>query len=385
MGAGSSNSRCRRHCPNNYNDLGDAVESRWPLPPPCEDEVWLKMDWASLVGTHYELVEKYGGKVRRVSSERRAENTARDDQTSRRIHSNTGSLESVGEENDWLESGIFLSMASMKQEDMSVMVDGAKKILHRTLSNLCKKNDLFHESLMERIHSLRCVHAAMTRQRYIQLERANENAIEQSRRAPLGEDDAGVAEEIDSVKISGDHLLGLNLFFSLLDFVQEPGCEQEQVVDFLRQVYPVVSSLPPLCLAEENLGSFKSGIFKQQTPRPSPSVVRSLRDFLATIALAGLDDKNALREGFERNDAPGTRRICDPAQRGLVLSTLISLVTARGRASDILTVVKILLVLFCYSSEDVVEASQHQIEISDVAVEAGFGDEHVTTECSAKR
>lgn len=385
MGAGSSNCRCLRPCPDDNNDLGDAVESLRSLPPPCEDEVWLKMDWATLVGTHYGLAEKYGGKVGRVSSERRAENTARDNQTSRKVNSNTGSLESGGEENDWLESGIFLSMASMKQEDMSVVVDRAKEILHRTLSNLGKQNDTFYESLMERIHSLRCVHAAMTRQRFIQLEKANENAIEQSRRASFSEDDAGVAEELDSCKISGDHLLGLNLFFSLLDFVQEPGCEQEQVVDFLCQVHPVVSTLPPLCLAEENLGSFKSGIFRHQTSRPAPSVVRSLRDFLATIALAGLDDKNALREGFERNDTPGTTRICDPAQRGLVLSTLISLVAARGRASDILTVVKVLLVLFCYSSEGVVETSQQQIEISDVAVEAGFGDDHITTECSAKR
>lgn len=385
MGAGSSNSQCLRPCPNDIDDLGDVVEPRWSLPPPCEDEVWLKMDWTSLVGTHYGLADKYGGKVGRVSSERRAENTARDNQTSRKGHSNIGSPECGGEENDWLESGICLSMASLKQEDMLVVVDRAKKILHRTLSNLYNQNDVFYESLMERIHSLRCVHAAMTRQRFMQLESANKNAIEQGRQASHGEGDTGVAEELDSCQISGDHLLGLNLFFSLLDFVQGPGCEQEQVADFLRQVKPVVSSLPPLCLAEENLGSFQTGIFRQQTPRPAPSVVRSLRDFLATIALAGLDDKNALREGLERNDAAGTTRICDPAHRGLALSTLISLVAARGRASDILTLVKVLLVMFCCSLEGVVETSQHQIETSDVAVKARVGDEHVTAECSAKR
>ena len=388
MGTGSSKSPYLGTSPSESDTASfeDSVGPRWSLPPPSQDEVWLKVNLALLVNTSAGLTSKCGSNVKRASSERRAEAITRNNQPARAQHSVRSFECSATEDDDWLEASVCLSMAFLQEEDMALVVSSAKKTLQRTLSSLCRNEDVFSESLMQRVHALFCVHAAMTRQRRMQLDKGSEDTgtHRKERRAVQRADHAGVVEEeLGSHKMS-DHLLGLQLFFSFMDYVREPECEQEQVMDFLRQIEPVLTSLPPLCLAGEYSDSIEVNAFNQRASMPAPSVVHSLRDFLVTLALAGIDGKCNLREEGEKCNSTGTAGTYDSAQRELVLSALISVGVARGLASDLLVLVKVLL-SSVPSFKAVVKTPQHQSEASDVLAESGAIEEHLTSECSAKR
>lgn len=389
MGAASSSSRP----PTSPESEGTAVEPPWSLPPPCQDDVWLKMDLSMLVGTGAGEPGNGGRDFGPTSGERRRDGIV-GDQAPRTSQLGPNSEGSDCEENDWLAASVCLSMSSFQREEMELLVAKVKNKMLRNLSCLCSQDDAFCVTVTQRVHTLQCVHAAMSRQRRAQLERARGHCatITQHNVVARGKNGTRAGTAIDTPSAaSGDALLGLQLFFSLLEFVRDPECGQEQLADFLQQISPVLTKLPPLCLANR-YSSPPNNLPHHSTPQPLRSVapdvgvVSSLRGFLATLALCDKTDDLFPRVEREQDYSSG-REIgtSDSEQKNVALTAMVGLVAARGRASDLLVLVKVLLSM-PIQKLDVVEVLQDERNKSDGLPGAtGSREGHVVAECHAKR
>ena len=125
----------------------------------------------------------------------------------------------------------------------------------------------------------------------------------------------------------------LHLLYSLLDFVRDDICEPQQRADFLKQVSPMLSELPPLCLSE--------GMAATEDVSNHEIVLDSLRDFLylASLPSACFLHKRSSDEDVAR--ALETPEMVE--QRTEAATALLGLASARGRASDLLLAVKVLM------------------------------------------
>lgn len=390
MGAASSNSS---RPPTSPESESTAVEPPWSLPPPSQDDVWLKMDLSMLVGTGAGLAGNGGWEFRLTSSDQRRDGIV-GDQAPRTSQLDPNSGGNDDDEDDWLAASLCLSMSSFQREEMELLVAKVKDKMLRHLSCLCSQDDAFCVVVAQRVRTLQCVHAAMSRQRRAQLERGRGNCTTetQHRVVGLGKNGTGAGTAVDtSSAASGDAILGLQLFFSLLEFVRDPECGQEQLADFLQQISPVLTSLPPLCLANSyssppnNLPHHS----KQQPTRtlvPDVGVVSSLRGFLATLALSDKADDMFPRVEREQDFCSG-REIgtSDTEQKDVALTAMVGLVAARGRASDLLVLVKVLLSTPLRKA-DMVGVSQDESSNANSLPEAtGSKEGTVVAECRAKR
>lgn len=386
MGAASSTSLRVQPGPpeGDTTRCGVTVEPTAVLPPAYEDYNWLKVGLSTLVGTGDELAGKGAREFGQASAERRDSSNVRDNQAARSAQVSAAAVGSCDEEDEWLEASLCLSVSSLSREEMALVVARVRQKLFKTLSNMCSQDDAFCEVVTQRIHVMQCVHAAMSRQRRMQLETDDRKADVPPDDMVARESMAGSSEDNpSSCAAPGDQLLGLQLFFSLLEFVRSPECSQEQLTDFLQQIAPVLSSLPPLCLAGHFSGSSAGVGSNQPMPRtPVPCVVDSLRRFLATLVLEDKLDDNFHRKGDERGI--DTRLLSDHGRRGVALSAMVSLVAARGRAGDMLLLVKV-LISARHRPSNAVEGLQDDDEVNSVAGDALFREEHVMADCSAKR
>lgn len=378
MGATSSSSS--RLQPISPESEGTSVEPQWSLPPACQDDIWLKMDLSMLVGTGAGLAGNavYGGRdFGHTSCEQRGDCTV-DDRSLRSPHLGPNYGGGSDEEDDWLAASLCLSIASLERKEMESLVARVKKKMFRNLSHLCSQEDVFCRAVTRRMRILQCVHAAMSRQRRAELESYRGDDIV----VPGEKKGTGPAVSAPC----GDDVLGLQLFFSLLDFVRDPECGQEQLADFLQQISPVLTNLPPLSLAE---GSSSLLCSKQESPQAlvpgSKGVVSSLRGFLARIALSGNADDVFPHAESEHDFGTGRETDkSDSEQTNVALSAMVGLVAARGRASDLLVLIKVLLSI-PHRKPDMVEVSQDEDEANGLPEAIGLREGHVVAECSAKR
>lgn len=289
------------------------------------------------------------------------------------------------EEDDWLAASLCLSMSPFQPEEMELLVARVKKKMFSNLSCLCSQDDSFGRAVTQRLHVLQCVHAAMSRQRCAQFHRDRGHSTEPQSSVIAQEKNEDAIEP--SSEPSGDDLLGLQLFFSLLEFVRDPECGQEQLADFLQQIAPVLTKLPPLCLADRYLGSpYNPYTIKKYPARilaPGVDVVNSLRGFLATLVLSGKADDAFPHVEGESGYGSG-RETGTSEQREVALSAMIGLVAARSRASDLLVLVKVLLST-PFPKLDEFQVSHDEDIVNGVPGATGLREGHVVTECSAKR
>lgn len=390
MGAASSNSS---RPPTSPESEGTTVEPSWSLPPPSQDDVWLKMDLSMLVGTGAGLTGNGGRGFGLASSEPRREGIV-GDQAPRTSQLDPNSGGNSDEEDDWLAASLCLSMSSFQREEMELLVAKVKDKMLRHLSWLCSQDDAFCAVVTQRVHTLQCAHAAMSRQRQARLERGRGNLATEAqyRVAGQGKNETGAGTAVGtSSAASGDSLLGLQLFFSLLEFVRDPECGQEQLDDFLQHISPVLTSLPPLCLAN-SYSSPPNNLPHQSKPQPSRTlvpgvgVVSSLRGFLATLALCDKADDIFPRVERERDYCSGQDAgTSDTQQKDVALTAMVGLVAARGRASDLLVLVKVLLSI-PLRKVNMVEVSQDESTNTNGLPEAtGSREGKVVAECHAKR
>lgn len=351
-------------------DDGDTSTSCWLLPPASEDEVWLNLNLLAVV-SNGEILARGARDFSRSRSEPRTDGNTRDSQPIRSSkHGHTG------EDDDFLDGALCLSMSSLRREEMAVMVENAKNRLLGTLSSASRQDDSFHEGIDQRMHTIQCVQAAMTRHRQAQLPKAGGNGLGSQAVDSAQNGSGGRSIEVNPPASHGENLLGLHLFFSLLHFVQEPDCGREQIADFLLQIRPVLSSLPPLCLA--------IGDEKQSTQRTTtPGVVHSLRKFLVKLAVGGQGDSEALHLETEQEDSV-RQELCFSEQREAALSAMISLVAARGQASDLLALVKVLLHK-AYRKQNAVGVEPDEDDAATVPPATGLMEEDLTAEYNAKR
>ena len=386
MGAASSTSLRVQPGPSEGDSTrcGVTVEPTAALPPAYEDYNWLRVGLSTLVGTGDELAGKGAGDFGRAFAERRDSSNVRDNQAARSAQASAASVGSCDDEDELLEASLCLSVSSLSREEMALVVARVRQKLFKTLSCMCSQDDAFSEVVAQRIHVMQCVHAAMSRQRRMQFETDDRKAGAQPNDVVARENMVGSSEDsASSCAAPGDQLLGLQLFFSLLEFVRNPECNQEQLTDFLQQIAPVLSSLPPLCLAGRFSDSSASVSSNQSMPRtPTPCVVDSLRRFLAALVLEDTLDDNFLRRGHERGI--GTRPSSDRERRGVALSAMISLVAARGRASDMLLLVKV-LISARHRPSNAAKGLHDGDEANSVPGDTLFREEHVMADCSAKR
>lgn len=385
MGAASSSSS--RLQPTSPESEGTTAEPPWSLPPACQDDIWLKMDLSMLVGTGAGLAGNAvcGGRdFGHTPCEQRGDGPV-DDRSLRSPHLGPNYGGCDGEEDDWLAASVCLSIASLEQKEMESLVARVKQKMFRTLSHLCSQEDAFCRTVTRRMRILQCVHAAMSRQRRSELESYRGDNRPQHIVVPGKKKGTGPAVSAPS----GDDVLGLQLFFSMLEFVRDPDCGQEQLAGFLQQISPVLTSLPPLSLAEGSSSSPTSlRCGKQESPQalvPGMGVVSSLRGFLATLALSGNAD-DAFPHAESEQDF-GAGRETDKSnsdQMNVALSAMVGLVAARGQASDLLVLVKVLLSI-SHQKPHVVEVSHDEDEANGLPEAKGLREGRVVAECSAKR
>lgn len=389
MGAAGSSSFRLHSAPRESTTagFGDDDNPSWSLPSACHDNIWLKFDLSMVVGSGAGLAGKGGGDFGQALGERRKDGNVRDNQAAWPSQPSQKSSGDVDEEDDWLEASLCLSMSALRREEVTLLVARAKNKLLRTLSCLCSQDDAFCDAVTQRMQVLHCVHAAMSRQRRAQLKNDGGGSVAQHKSSVVRESDEGVAGVVkSSCPTSGDDLLGLQLFFSLLDFVRDPECGREQLADFLQQIAPVLSSLPPLCLAD-SCSDLSDDMHRTQPTRrtPAPGVVHSLREFLVTLALEDSVESRFHQEGDEPgNDFCRHSKAPQSGHQEVALSAMISLVGARGRASDLLLLVKVLLSARCQKLDEAA-VFRDTYDINIISEATGSRGEHMVAECSAKR
>ncbi|CAM9202377.1 unnamed protein product [Discosporangium mesarthrocarpum] len=244
-----------------------------------------------------------------------------------------------------MDEALCLCLAAFSKDDYNLLVSKATTKISHELSRLCRLRDPFWTSLSHRIHVLYSINAAMTRHRVAEVTRmktANQQKVGETKVVGPAVLTSGgqmnCPEGRAEDRYSNNAHLGLQLFFCLFDFVKDPGCREEQLGDFLQQIAPVLSSLSPLSLACEtsmaqNKPEVVGGHEASIHPPLGAGVVNTLREFLYTASLHG--DNPSLGK-----DASHGRK-----QRATAISSLIYLAAARGRASDLLVLVKVLLCL----------------------------------------
>lgn len=374
MGAASSSGSRQPTQPQNEG------QAPWSLPPACQDEVWRNMDLSTLVGTGDGLAGKGGGDFSHISSERLREGMAGESQPPRPSQFGPSPEGLSEEEDDWLAASLCLTMSALRREEMVLLVSRVKNKLFKTLSCLCSQDDPFCRAVTQRLRVLHCVHAAMSRQRRAQFaENRGGDPTAEPQHHVVPQESTGDG----SSATSGDDLLGLRLFFSMLDFVRDPECGQEQLTDFLRQISPVLTKLPPLCLADGSSDLPKH--LHQRIPGPSAGVVDSVRGFLAMLALPSQCDDEISHSKDERDHCSGGEAGASGAERRHeALSAMIGLVAARGRASDLLTLVKLLLSIPFQKMEGV-EMLNDESKYKGLPGATEMREEQAMAECSAKR
>ena len=200
------------------------------------------------------------------------------------------------------------------------------------LAQHCAGDDPFASLLRRRIESIVRVHEAISRH-----SRACISAVPENPAVPglkTGAMAAGAPSPPTSSRLTPAVSLSLQLLYGLLDFVREDSCEHAQRADFLKEVSPVLEHLPPLCLASD--------------PSEDEPVLDALRDFLYLASLPGacfLKGSSALNPG-DTGDDDVAAALASPAmvrQRTTAATALLGLAAARGRASDFLLAVKVLL------------------------------------------
>lgn len=379
-----------------------AIEPPWPLPEACHDEAWSQVKLSSIVGIEaggLEGVPDFAAETGIRSSDNAGHDGKLD---SSRLAA--ACFDSESGDCDQLEESLCLSMSSLRDSEMASLVTQAKGDLLRRLSLLCQSGDTFHQAVRKRVHALNCVHAAMTRRRASQGDHAAATN-RKYRPSVKRQEDTSVGGVCGGVPASSDALLGLHLFLSMLDFVRDPECTQEQRYDFLHQIVPVLSSLPPSCLSQEypESGCDECGECPNQQPEgvaiSTPSVVQALREFLVDCIYQSCTHQSCTHVGIQckrggaSNCGHATQSCLFKLEQGdAALSALVSLVAARGRACDLLLLVKVLLRGHIEASAPCRGRSGRQespAENLEGAEGTNGGAEarkpHIVVECAAKR
>ena len=233
------------------------------------------------------------------------------------IHSN----DDLSESGDLADATIVLAAG----QDPQVVVAQTQVRLAHALSSQCDTEDPFGAILGRRVTMLQSIHAAISAA-------CAKVPGGQVTRAELRQSD-GRHPLSSSASLPPAVGLALHLLYSLLDFVRDDICEPQQRADFLKQVSPMLSELPPLCLSE--------GMAATEDVANHEIVLDSLRDFLylASLPSACFLHKRSSDEDVAR--ALETPEMVE--QRTEAATALLGLASARGRASDLLLAVKVLM------------------------------------------
>ena len=198
----------------------------------------------------------------------------------------------------------------------------------------CRSDDPFAVLLSQRVAMLHMMHVAITNKRRDAAEAAGPGEAAQ----------ASLLAQPATVDMPPAVQLALHLLYSLLDFVREESCEPAQRADFLKQVAPMLAELPALCLShpgEEHI--HPRSLLPGEAGSNRDTVLDSLRDFLYLASLPSAYFPNSAGSA-ERDEVTATLTQADTIeQRTESATALLGLASARGRASDLLLVVKVLL------------------------------------------
>ena len=233
-----------------------------------------------------------------------------------------GGFDDLGESGDLADATVVLA----GQDPRVVVVQTHARLAHE-LSAQCDSEDPFGALLAHRVVMLRSIHSA------ISAASAKGAAGPVAREMRQTADGRFQGPMTSSAALPPAVGLALHLLYSLLDFVRDDICEPQQRADFLKQVAPMLSELPPLCLSE--------GMAAAEDVTNHEIVLDSLRDFLY---LASLPSACFLLEKATELDVASALETPEMIeQRTEAATALLGLASARGRASDLLLAVKVLL------------------------------------------
>ena len=226
-----------------------------------------------------------------------------------------------GESGDLADSTVVLT-----GQDPYSLVAQTHARLARGLVAQCEPEDPFASLLGQRVLILQSIHAAIT---------ASSTKEEGLSRAEACQLNSGRSRAVPSSSASLPPAVGLalHLLYSLLDFVRDDICEPHQRADFLKQVAPMLSELPPLCLSD--------GMASTENISNHDVVLDSLRDFLYLASLPSACFLST--QSSEENIVSALETSEMIEQRTEAATALLGLASARGRASDLLLAVKVLL------------------------------------------
>jgi Regulator of chromosome condensation (RCC1) repeat len=288
-------------------------DAQWLPPPQSKDRVYLLMSLADAA-----LAAKEGA----VPKDAKCEFCCSAD---------TAVVEGSNDPGDLSDASLLLS-TQWSDTDKALLRARAMQRLASELSHLCREGDAFTHAVAQCTHTLHSIHAAMTRAAAAsKRSSAAAAALRQKARAASREQSAAAEASTPAGAV-----IGARLLMTLLDLAEASSCTGLKQSEFVSEIAAVLQSLLPLSLAVQQRAQAAV-----QTGQLSAAIVHRLRAFLYT-ASALVPPRRPLRQQQQQHLQSAEWQEYQ-AMKLDSLAALTSLACARGRASDLLLLVKALL------------------------------------------
>jgi Regulator of chromosome condensation (RCC1) repeat len=302
-------------------------DAQWPLPPQSKDRVYLLVSLADAVVAAKETAVPKDAKCEFCSS------------------ADTAVVQGNSDPGDLSDASLLLS-TQWSNTDKALLRARAMQRLASELSHLCREGDAFSHAVAQCTHALQCIHAAMIR--------AAAASKRSSTAAAVARQKALAASHAESSTVEANTpagaLIGARLLMTLLDLAEASSCTGLKQSEFVSEIATVLQSLVPLSLAVQQRAQAAV-----QTGQLSAAIVHRLRAFLYT-ASAAAPPRKLLRQQQQQHLHSAQWQDYQ-AMKLDSLAALTSLACARGRASDLLLLVKALL---CIDEQQQQQQQQQQ-------------------------
>jgi Regulator of chromosome condensation (RCC1) repeat len=286
-------------------------DAQWLPPPQSKDRVYLLMSLADAA-----LAAKEGAVPKDVKCEFCCS-------------ADTAVVEGNSDPGDLSDASLLLS-TQWSDTDRALLRARAMQRLASELSHLCREGDAFTHAVAQCTHTLHSIHAAMTRAAAASKRSSTAAAV--LRQIAASREQSTAAE----ASTPAGAVIGARLLMTLLDLAEASSCTGLKQSEFVSEIAAVLQSLLPLSLAVQQRTHAAA-----QTGQLSAAIVHRLRAFLYT-ASALTPPRRPLRQQQQQHLQSAQWQEYQ-AMKLDSLAALTSLACARGRASDLLLLVKALL------------------------------------------
>eukprot|EP00953_Heterococcus_sp_UTEX-ZZ885_P012204 7001-Heterococcus_DN1.PRE.2 len=288
-------------------------DAQWLPPPQSKDRVYLLISLADAA-----LAAKEGAVPKDVKCEFCCS-------------ADTAVVEGSSDPGDLSDASLLLS-TQWSDTDKALLRARAMQRLGSELSHLCREGDACTHAVAQCTHTLHSIHAAMTRAAAASKRSSTAAAVLRQKALAASREQSAAAE----AGTPAGAVIGARLLMTLLDLAEASSCTGLKQSEFVSEIAAVLQSLLPLSLAVQQRAQAAV-----QTGQLSAAIVHRLRAFLYTASTLA-PPRRPLRQQQQQH-LQSAQWQAYQAMKLDSLAALTSLACARGRASDLLLLVKALL------------------------------------------